>query len=133
MKKIKWATLALTAFLSSSLAFAGTNSLSDYYSTMHPKASVAGGKNLLHPNTDISVINATSSYIYVVVPGAINDYLNPGYNDHIYSPNGYDTYLVLQDPYRNTFLAANVCRLAIVTAYGYPGNYRWNIDDDLCH
>ena len=76
MKYFNSATLFIAALISSTLSFADPGSLSQYYSTKHPQ--VASKNTLLHPNTDITVINATSSYIYAVVPGAINDYLESG-------------------------------------------------------
>ena len=107
---------------------------SSYGSTLHPIQSVVA--NMLHPPTDITVINASSNYIYAVVPNSpVNDYLSPGYNDHIYNYDSsvYSTYLVLQDPYRRTFYSNVVCRLAIVTVHGYTGNYTVNTDSDLCN
>lgn len=127
---------ACVAFaMTATSAFASTTNLNQYYSSMHPSTSNAI-KNLLHPPVDITIINATSDYIYVVVPNSpINDYISPGYNDHIHNfdPNIYSTYLVVQDPYRNTFYSNTVCRTAILTVYGHPGNYRQNLDTDLCN
>lgn len=136
MKKSIFCATAV-AVLSVSSAFANPASLSDYYSSVRPQATAS--KTLqasLHPATDITVINASTNYIYAVVPNSpVNDLLNPGFNDHIYNtnPNVWSTYLVLQDPYRATFYSANVCRLAIVTVYGSPGHYRINTDTDLCN
>lgn len=132
MKKLTLVVFALFSTFFSCALFASNIDLNQYYSTLHPSSP----KNFMHPPTDISVINATSSFIYVVVPGtSVNDYLTPGFNDHIYgsNPNSFSTYIVLQDPYRNTFFADSVCRLAIVTAYGNIGSYRLNIDSDLCN
>jgi len=134
MKIYKLLAVCFSFVLSTSLAFASTSSLNEYYSTMHPSTSNAI-KNMLHPPVDITIINATSNYIYVVVPNSpVNDYISPGYNDHIhnYDANVWNTYVVLQDAYRNTFYTNTVCRLAILTVYGYPGNYRENLDTDLC-
>lgn len=134
MKKLLLASLAAVGFISSA-AFAYTQPLYTYSSTLHPQAANSSA-SLLHPPTDITVINASANPIYAVVPNSpVNDYLTPGYNDHIYNydPNLWYTYLVLQDAYRTTFFSANVCRLAIVTVYGYTGNFSWNIDTDLCN
>lgn len=134
MKKMLLASLFAVGMISTN-AFAYTQPLYQYSSTLHPQ-SASSGASLLHPPTDITVINASSSSIYAVVPNSpVNDYLTPGYNDHIYNydPNLFYTYLVLQDAYRATFFAGNVCRLAIVTVYGYTGNFSWNIDSDLCN
>lgn len=133
MKKFKLSIIAFASLASASIALAG-NSLSDYYTSQHPKTNTAV-KNLLHPPTDITVINASSSYIFVHIPGTnIMDLLNPGYNDHIYNWNGnvWYTPLQLQDPYHSAFYNGNMCRLSIVTVYGNPGHYRINTDDDLC-
>lgn len=134
MKRIITSSLMGVALFAAASAWAYTNPLYTYSSTMHP--STASQSTLLHPPTDITVINASSSYIYAVVPNSpINDYLTPGYNDHIYNydPNLWWTNLVLQDNYRATFFNANVCRLAIVTVYGYTGNFKINVDTDLCN
>src|SRR5688500_4996189 len=115
MKKINSILLA-AALLTSSFVYANGTSLNDYYSTLHPQRSVASLKAPMHPITDITVVNASSSYIYAVVPNSpINDLVNAGYNDHIYNndPNIWYTTLVLQDPYRSSFYSATVCRLAI--------------------
>lgn len=132
MKKISLFSLIFATLLFSSSIFAANTALKTYGSTLHPAAGAA----LLHPPTDITIINATNDGIYAVVPGSpIYDYLNPGFNDHIYNsdPNNWYTFLVLQDPYRNQFFSGTVCRLAIVTVYGYRGNYRINTDSDLCN
>lgn len=109
--------------------------VSMYGSTLHP-APADIVKSLLHPPTDISVINATPNYFYVIVPNSpVNDYLRPGFNDHIYNydPNIYYTYIILQDIYHNTFYSNSiVCPLAIISVTGNVGNYRINYDDDLC-
>src|SRR6185295_5565392 len=113
-------------------AWSYTKPLYTYSSSIQPSSK----SPMFHPPTDITVINASSNGIYVTVPNSpVNDYLNPGYNDHVYNrdPNLWYTYLVLQDQYRGTFYAANVCRLAIVTVYGYTGHFRINTDSDLCN
>lgn len=135
MKYKHFFSLCAVALTLSSTAFAANPTLNQYSSTMHPQSGNVLN-TLLHPPTDITVVNASGDYIYAVVPySPVNDYLSPGFNDHIYNndPNVWNTYLVLQDVYRNTFYATNVCRLAIVTVYGYTGNFRINVDSDLCN
>jgi len=135
MKRIIKSSLVGVALLAASSAFAYTKPLYTYSSTFHASSTTAQA-TLVHPPTDITVINASSNFIYVTVPNSpINDYLQPGYNDHVYNydPNLWFTYLVLQDQYRATFYSANVCRLAIVTVYGYTGHFRINVDSDLCN
>ena len=133
MKRISLFSLISAAVICSSSVFASATALQQYGSTMHP---MVGKASLLHPPTDITVVNASSSYFYAVVPNSpINDYLTPGFNDHIYNHDAsvWYTNLVLQDVYRGTFFNFNVCRLAIVTITGYTGNFRYNIDNDLCN
>lgn len=123
---------SIFAFVFSASVYASGSALEKYSSSLHPTFAA----NLLHPLTDITVVNASSSYIYAVVPNSpINDYVSPGRNDHIYNndPNVWNTYLVLQDSYRSTFYSANVCRLAIVTVYGTNGHFTINNDTDLCN
>jgi hypothetical protein len=132
MKKISLFSLIFATLLFSSSIFAASPSLKTYGSTLHPLAGAA----MLHPPTDITIVNGTTGGIYSVVPGSpIYDYINPGYNNHIYNsdPNIWSTYLVLLDGWRNQFFSGTVCRLAIVTVYGYTGNYRVNTDSDLCN
>jgi len=132
MKKI---TALLSAIMLCSSAYSATQINNQYASTMHPIQTDAS-MNLLHPPTNISVVNASSDYIYAVVPNSpVNDYVRPGFNDHIYNydPGVFSTYLVLQDVYRNTFYAQTVCREAIVVVTGYYRNYRINTDSDLCN
>lgn len=134
MEKFKLSVVALTSLLSTSIAFAGTT-LSDFYTTMHPKTNVAL-KNMIHPPVDVTVINASTSYIYVRVYGTVvHDYLRPGFNDHVYNYDStmWSVPIMLEDPRGNVFYNENVCRLAIVTVYGNPGNYRINTDNDLCN
>jgi hypothetical protein len=129
MKKI---TSVLFALLLSTSAFSTTAINSQYGSTQHPLQT----KNLLHPPTDITVVNASGSYFYAIVPNSpISDYITPGTNDHIYNynPNIYTTWVVLNDVYGNTFYSNNVCREAIITVAGYTGNFRINTDTDLCN
>lgn len=134
MKKSLLATSLMLGAMACSAAYAIAPIKSQYSTTLHPIQSTVA--NMLHPPTDITVVNASSSYLYAVVPNSpVNDYLSPGFNDHIYNydPNLYTTHLVLQDPYRRTFYSNVVCRLAIVTVYGYSGNYTVNTDSDLCN
>lgn len=133
MKKISLGLVAISSLISASFCFANTPDLSNYFSTLHSKPT-AGLKATFHPPTDITIVNASTNYIFAVVPGSpVNDRLSPGFNDHIYGYNTNDAYIVLQDPYRDTFYSDYVCRLAIVTVYGNPGSYRINIDNDLCN
>lgn len=133
MKKINLSLLAVSSLLTASLSFAAVSDSNKYFSTLHPQVKNAS-IDLLHPPTDISIVNASSNYIYVVVP-PVNDRITPGFNDHIYGydPTSWQTWITLQDPYRSTFFADYVCKLAIVTVYGAPGSYRINIDSDLCN
>jgi hypothetical protein len=131
MKNIMKSSIVGLALLAVSSAWSSTSALHTYSSTLHPAS-----ESLMHPHTDITVINASTSGIYAIVPNSpINDYITPGYNDHIYNsdPNLWWTYLVLQDTYRTTFYSASVCREAIVTVYGSVGHYRINVDSDLCN
>jgi len=105
-------------------------------------SSVAGAKAVthktakIHPVTDITVVNASTSGIYAVVPNSpIYDFVAAGFHHHIYNndPNIYWTYIELRDSYQQTFYTATVCPLAIISVMGYTGNYRVNLDDDLCH
>lgn len=133
MKRIGLFTLISALFISAS-AFASTG-LQQYSSTFHPLTTKAT-TNLLHPPTAITVVNATSDYVYVVVPNSpIYDRIAPGLNDHITNsdPNIWYTNLQVKDSYHNTFFNYNLCRLAIVTVYGYYGHYSWNVDDHLCN
>lgn len=126
--------LCITSAALSQTALANNALSSQYSSTLHPQAGQAN--TLLHPPTDITIINATSDYIYAIVPNSpVYDYITPGYNDHIYnySPDLMSTYVILQDAYHNTIFSNNVCRLAIMTVYGYAGQYSINIDTDLCN
>lgn len=135
MEKFKLSVVVIAGLLSSSIAFAGTN-LSSFYSSMHPKTDVATLKTMMHPPTDVTIVNASSSYIYAGVFGTtIHDFVKPGFNDHIYNydANIWYTPLLLEDPSGNYFFNQNVCRLAVVTVYGYPGNYRINTDSELCN
>lgn len=131
MKKITVSSLALIGMLSSALTFAADSKLSSFYSSMHPKPQLAA-KAGLHPATDVTVVNASTSYIYATVRDqynnlVINDVLYPNQNDHLYSDDpyafSYNT-LILNDPYYNSFYVNHPCRYALITVYGTPGNYR---------
>lgn len=124
--------LISTAVVASTCSFA-SNAL-HYSTTLHPAKEVV--KNLLHPPTDITVINASSSYIYAIVPGSsVNDYIRPMANDHIYSydPNLLYTHLVIQDAYRSTLYDYMVCELAVVTVHGSASRFVITTDNDLCN
>lgn len=133
-KSLGFAALAISALMMSVSAMASVSGLQAYGSTQHP-AAVSISKNMLHPPTDITVVNASASPIYAVVPNSpVDDYLVTGATTHIYNydPNLFWTYLVLQDAYGSTFFANNVCREAIVTVWGYYGNFTIKTDSDLC-
>ncbi len=124
--------LISTAVIASTSVFAGQSQL-QYATTLHPAKEVAA--TLLHPPTDITIINASSSYIYAIVPGSsVDDYLRPLSNDHIYSydPNLLYTHLVIQDAYRSTLYDYMVCRLAVITVHGSPSRFVITTDNDLC-
>lgn len=92
--------------------------------------------NLVHHLTDITVINASRDGIYTWFPyRGIKDYVRPTFNEQFWDddPGVWNTHLVLQDYYQRTFWEGDVCRLAIVTVYGYTGNFGWNIDSHLCN
>lgn len=110
--------------------------LNKYYSSTHPRAIHGMQAGMAsYPATDITVVNATVSVIHVVVPGTpIDDVKTSETNDHIWhdyltSP----THLNLVDPYGNIFFDRYVCRLAVVSVFGYPGSYRFNIDETYCN
>jgi hypothetical protein len=133
MKRLVLSALVSTTLIFSATTFAAPSK--QYYSTLG-SSKINLSSTMVHPPVDISIINASSSSIYTVVPGSpINDLLNPGYNNHIYNydNNVYYTYLVLQDVYHNSFYAYNVCKLAIVTVFGYTGHFTITTDNDLCN
>jgi hypothetical protein len=129
MKKLGLSLLALASALWMNAATAAPTV---GYSSAVYQGLTAKINAVIHPNTDITVINASSAEIYMVVPGAVDRRIERGYNGHIYADVFYNTALVLLDPYRHNFQNINACRLSIITVYGYPGNYALNIDDDLC-
>lgn len=135
MKKIYLCLTALLSFAYAAFTFAEPATTKGYFSIVRPGIEQSVKNALAHPPTDITIINASSSGIFVVVPNSpINDFVNFGYNDHVYNSdvNSTFTYIVLQDPFHNTFFSSNVCRLAIITVYGNQGAYRINTDSDLC-
>lgn len=134
MKMRSLSLLVATGLVSSTVAFAGQSVLSGYYSSQHPQTTLAA-KATMFPPTDITVTNASSNTIFVVVPNSpINDTVYAGTNDHIRHNTYYgSTTISLQDPNHNQFWSGAVCRLALVTVYGTPGNYRTNVDNELCN
>jgi len=126
--------LTAIAIVSATTA-AFSQNLNQYGSTLQPLTSNTVNSKL-HPPTDITVMNASAGYIYVMVPNSpVYDFIRPGPPaDHIYNydPSIAFTNIVLQDPYRNTFYSAYVCRLALITVFGSMGNYSISYDDDLC-
>ena len=141
MKKIYFCLATLASLMFTSLAFAADASVnSGYYSDLHPKTTLNAAKSNFAPATDIAVVNTTAGLIYAVVPNSpINDALASQANDisqnndHIHHDTlTSDTYIILQDPYRNAFFSKNVCRLALITVYGNVGSYRVHVDDDQC-
>jgi hypothetical protein len=136
MKKSGLLALITTAVIFSSSVFAADQPSKNLFTKMVPSAADTTAKSLLHPPTNITVVNASSSYIYVTIPGtAVNDYLRPGINDHIYSndPNVFYWYLLLKDTYNRAIYSGQVCREAIVVVTGYTGNFTFNTDSDLCN
>ncbi|HTM64381.1 MAG TPA: hypothetical protein VL360_07770 [Gammaproteobacteria bacterium] len=131
MKRISIFTLLSALVVFSSTVFAAP-SMAKLNSVVNKSMSVA---NLTHPLTAITVINASSSPIYVTVPNTpIYDYLTSGYNDHITHPDAiWSTNVVIRDVYHAPVFNFSLCRLAIVTIYGYTGHFSYNIDDHLCH
>lgn len=124
MKKI-FACLAVVI----STAAAADNT--GYFSTLHPAAGIAA---MAVPATNITVVNYSDETIFALVPNSpIYDQLLSGKSDTISNNSLYsDTHLVLQDWNRNTFFEQNVCRRAIVTVDGRPGNYHINVDRKFC-
>ena len=128
-------SLALAGLLISPMVFAQNVNMNDYYSTQHPQTTANSVKAALFPPTDITLINASSDIIFAIVPGStINDVIYPTKNDHI-RHNTYAglTHIMMRDPYNGTFFDNYLCRLAVMTVYGQPGGYQWNIDNELCN
>jgi hypothetical protein len=122
-------------------ALAAAN-MSGYYSTQHPKAEVNNGATAAaaktYPYTDITIINSSFSVMYATVPGtSIYDMIYPNNSDHIYNdnPNIYWTHIRLLDPSQNVYRSifeGDVCRRAIITVSGGPGNYTTNVNSSAC-
>jgi hypothetical protein len=129
MKKISLISLVSALMIFSCSAFAGSATFGSAVEATVNKSS------LKHHVTDITVINASRDGIYTWFPyRGIKDYVRPTFNEHFWDddPGIWTTRMVLQDAYQRTFLEADVCRLAIVTVYGYTGNFGWVIDSHLC-
>lgn len=133
MKRFSLVTFISAAIIFSSSVFAAP-SMTQFSSTVNKSMSVASAK-LTHPLTAITVINATNAGIYATVPNTpVYQYISSGYNGHITHPDAiYSTNVLIRDPYQNVVFNFNLCRLAIVTVYGYYGHYGYNIDDHLCN
>lgn len=129
MKKLSLISLVSALMIFSCSAFAGKATFGSAVEAKVNKSS------LVHHLTDITVINASRDGIYTWFPyRGIKDYVRPTYNEHFWDDDPYvvDTRLVMQDAYGRTFWEGNVCRLAIVTVYGYTGNFGWVVDSHLC-
>lgn len=146
MRKAYFAAITVLTFFLSSSIFADSDLAKGYYTNKHPKepvkeASVSANNNkklsmaTFLPTTDITIINATPLLMYVTIPDTnVYDPVYPRVNVHVYNDFQFgDTYLILKDPYGNTFYNGNVCRRAIVTVYGQPGNYSIYMDREFCH
>lgn len=144
MRKAYVATVTILALIFTSSIFAESNIEKSYYTGKHPKESTklnaAVSKEKLStaqflPLTDITLINATPSNVYVTIPNTtVYDPAYPRVNLHVYNEYQYgDTYLMLKDVYGNAFYSGNVCRRAIVAVYGFPGNYSIYIDREFCN
>ena len=133
MKTMRLSLIAVAALTAASIASSATLNLADYYSTQHPALS-SKAKSITFPPTDITVINASVSPIYAIVPNSpVYDLIYPTANDHIRNNNWYgDTALQLQDSYHGLIFNSNVCRLAVVTVYGQPGSNSVVIDTEYC-
>lgn len=139
MKKLCLGLATLVGLISATIGFAASavNKESGYFSTQHPLVSPTKAvKATLFPPTDITVTNASSNAIYVVVPNTpIYDLLySNSQPDHIRNNGGaFYTNIALLDPNRNTFWNYTVCPRALVTVYGYPGSYKVNVDNEYCN
>jgi hypothetical protein len=126
MKKALLSLAAASSLLASSLSFATTAPANaPYYSTLKPQLKTAALATAAMRATDITVVNASSDWIYVRIPfTAINDSLKPGDTDHLYNDYVYnDTQLVIQNNQYMNILNDYVCNHAVVTiadgrAYG---------------
>lgn len=135
MKKL---LLALTMLFSLAI---GTMTLAanvgDYYLNSNQSGMT---KALYLPDTNITVLNYSQESIYVVIPNSTINYEVPSGLSRTISRDGYRglTWLMLQDWNRITFFPTmehpeqRVCRRAIVTVSGVPGNYYLNIDNRFC-
>lgn len=142
MKKICSSVIAAVILAAAPLSFAaqGGNeavAVKGYFSSQSSSKqdhAMTAAKSRLFPSTDITVVNSANDPIYVVVPGAINDFLAPQVNDHIRNDGLYgDTHIVLQDMMHNTFFDQTVCRLSVISVYGGIGNFKVNVDSEYCH
>ena len=131
MKRISLLSLVTAAIIFSTSVFAAP-SMAKFSSTTGKSIASA---TLTHPLTAITVINATNSGFYATVPNTpVYQYISSGFNGHITHPDAiYSTNVLIRDPYQNVVFNFNLCRLAIVTIYGYYGHYGYNIDDHLCN
>lgn len=134
MKMTTLLALISTAMMATSAAYAGDQAVYPQGTTLHPPKNVT--TNLLHPPTDITVINASSSYIYFMIPEAnISDYISPLGYDHYYNynPNLQYSHVVLKDAYGYTLYDYMVCKLGIITVHGNPNSFTITTDNDLCN
>ncbi|OGT36349.1 MAG: hypothetical protein A3F11_10380 [Gammaproteobacteria bacterium RIFCSPHIGHO2_12_FULL_37_14] len=135
MKKIYLCLITVISLVFASVTFASA-AANGYYTSKHPLTSNINAKvkSALAPATYITIINKTSDYFYVTVPGtSIFDKLYQLENDYLIS-NTYSgsTYVALKDPYYSTFFQNYLCRYAFVNVYGVPGNYRIDVDSTIC-
>lgn len=136
MKKTLLILLTLTTMASTAFAAAPLSKLElgHYYSKQHPRTPGMNAASM-YPATDITVVNATVGVIYTVVPNSpIYDVNSPETNDHVRHDSLMGpTHIHLQDPYGNAFFDNYVCRLAVITTFGFPGSYRVNVDEEYCY
>lgn len=146
MKKYALGFAAVMSLIFATVGFAEntvnkTNKESGYYSSLHPlmnetKTAAVKGANLFPSLTDITVINASLSPIYVIVPGTpIDDMLYPNSSpDHIRNNSGaFYTDIVIEDPYSQIFFDETVCERALIIIYGTPNAYNVNVDNEYCN
>lgn len=136
MKKLALASAAILGSLFLTTAMATTKDSTNGFTFQVYKGVQATIRSTMHPFTDISIINASSDDIYMSTPNVpVTKQIPRGYNGHITNtdPNSYYTYVTLSDPFGNVFFSRSVCRLDILTVYGYPGNYSINEDTELCY
>ncbi|OGT43297.1 MAG: hypothetical protein A3F42_07730 [Gammaproteobacteria bacterium RIFCSPHIGHO2_12_FULL_37_34] len=134
MKKVCLSLIAMIGLVFASVTFAAV--ANGYYISKHPLAfnAAAKGKSAFRPATYITIINKSSNYFYVTVPGtSIFDKLYSLENEYLINNNyGGDTYVALKDPYYSVFFQNYLCHYALVNVYGGPGNYRIDVDSTLC-